>query len=277
MWSEPEAAVSLRRQDSSERWEAFAAFEGETMVGVGIAEFPLLDNTDKLYFHVDAAPGLRRRGIGTSLVAHVVDRAKTEGRSVLIGEAHYPIDAGEDHPYRRFAAACGFDLANREMHRALELPVPDETIQGWVDECAPHHEGYGIETYVDDFPDVLLPSYVQLLNQLVLDAPTGDIDFEEEALTVDGFKERQAKLEEQGRTIYVPNLYQWATLVARAHRGHRLGLATKARNLREVQNAHPDRTMVHTSNSDANGPMVAINERIGFRPVEVNAEFQRKL
>ena len=35
--------------------------------------------------------------------------------------------------------------------------------------------------------------------------------------------------------------------------------------------------MVHTSNSDANGPMVAINQRIGFRPVEVNAEFQRKL
>lgn len=305
MWGEQEAAVAFRRPDSSERTEAFVAVDGEAVVGAAIADFPLLDNTEKVYFSVDVHPDRRRRGVGTALVEHVVDRAKNEGRTALIGMSHYPTDADESHPYRRFAAACGFDLANTELHRVLELPVPDETIQQWIDECAPHHEGYRIETYVNELPAALLPSYVELKNQLVLDAPTGDLDFEEEALTVEAFLERSAILQEQGRTVHItvatvgegediqavahsvigvpaegvdePNLHQWATLVRRGHRGHRLGLATKAANLRAAQRAHPERTLVHTSNSAANGPMVAINERIGYRPVEVNAEFLRRL
>ena len=305
MWGEAEAAVAFRRPDSAERSEAFVAVDGDTVVGAGIADFPLLDNTDKVYFTVDVHPDHRRRGIGTALVDHVVDRAKNEDRSVLIGMSHYPTDADEDHPYRRFATSCGFDLANTELHRVAELPVSEEAIQGWVDECAPHHDGYRIETHVDDLPPALLPSYVRLKNQLAVDAPTGDLDFEEEGLTVEGFLERSATLKEQGRTVYItlatigegdavqavahsviavpadgvdePHLHQWATLVRRGHRGHRLGLATKAANLRAVQKNHPERTLLHTSNSAMNGPMVAINERIGFRPVEVNAEFLRRL
>ena len=135
---------------------------------------------------------------------------------------------------------------------------------------------------------------------LAAEAPTGDLEFEPETITPDIWRERERKLEAQGRTMYTtvaldadgqavaatqlavprydfPKVYQWATLVRRDHRGHHLGMATKAHNLRAVQRAHPDRRRVHTSNSEVNGPMVAINERIGFRPVEVNAEFLRRL
>ncbi len=305
LWTEQEAAVTFRSPDDSEDEQAFGAFDGDRMVGAAIVALPLLDNRDKVYFTVDVPPQMRRRGIGTMLVHHIVDRARSAGRTVLIGDSHYPVDADESHPYRQFAASCGFELGNTELHRILELPVPDEKIQDWLDESAPHHPGYRIQTYQNDLPEVILPSYVELLNQLAVDAPTGDLDFEEEALTVDVFKQRRDMLREQGRSVYVtvatvgsgdaeravahsvlavpqdgldePNVYQWATLVHRAHRGHRLGMATKATNLREVQKRHPDRRLVHTSNAQANGPMVAINERIGFHPVEVNAEFQRKL
>ena len=44
-----------------------------------------------------------------------------------------------------------------------------------------------------------------------------------------------------------------------------------------LQRAHPDRTVVFTSNSELNDNMVAINEKMGFRPVELFVEFQRKL
>ena len=73
------------------------------------------------------------------------------------------------------------------------------------------------------------------------------------------------------------NIQQFGTLVHRDHRGHRLGLAVKARNLREVQQAYPDRRRVVTTNAETNDHMVAINELMGFEPVELLAEFQRKL
>ena len=51
----------------------------------------------------------------------------------------------------------------------------------------------------------------------------------------------------------------------REHRGHRLGLATKAVNLRAVQAARSDLTLVVTQNAETNDYMVAINELMGFR------------
>jgi hypothetical protein len=72
-------------------------------------------------------------------------------------------------------------------------------------------------------------------------------------------------------------VYQWGTLVHREHRGHRLGLATKAVNLRAVQAARGDLTVITTQNAETNRYMVSINERMGFRPIEVAAEFVKRL
>jgi hypothetical protein len=72
-------------------------------------------------------------------------------------------------------------------------------------------------------------------------------------------------------------VYQWGTFVHREHRGHRLGLATKAVNLRAVQAARGDLTLLITQNGETNAAMVAINERMGFEPIEVEAEFVKRL
>jgi len=72
-------------------------------------------------------------------------------------------------------------------------------------------------------------------------------------------------------------VFQWGTFVHREHRGHRLGLATKAVNLRAVQAARDDLTLVTTQNGETNDYMVAINERMGFLPVEVSAELVKRL
>jgi hypothetical protein len=71
--------------------------------------------------------------------------------------------------------------------------------------------------------------------------------------------------------------YQWGTFVHREHRGRRLGLATKAVNLRAVQAAHSGLTLVTTQNGETNEHMVSINERMGFEPIEVSAEFVKRL
>ena len=76
---------------------------------------------------------------------------------------------------------------------------------------------------------------------------------------------------------YATNVYQWGTFVHREHRGHRLGLATKAVNLRAVQAARGDLTLVITQNGETNDYMVSINQRMGFEPIEVSAEFVKRL
>ena len=70
---------------------------------------------------------------------------------------------------------------------------------------------------------------------------------------------------------------QSGTLVLKEHRGHRLGLAVKVANLRGYQADFPRVRVVHSWNAEANGPMVAINDKLGFRPVEYLVEMQRKL
>lgn len=300
MWSRREARVMFTQPDPSEVWDAFGAYEGGELVAVGELVRPLLDNTDKAFLEVQVAPAHRRRGFGGVLLQHVVEVAEGYGRSVLLGEANLPVSERSTHPYARFAEKHGFALANVEVRRDLALPVRDKQLSAWEGEAAPHHPAYRIETFVDDLPEEIIESYCYLSNQLALDAPTGDIDFEPEGMTPEVFRVRQAKAKEQGRTVFetlalygagqavahstlaVPSddprtVLQWGTLVHRDHRGHRLGLAVKAHNLRAMQQAFPDRKRVVTCNSEDNDHMLAINIKMGFQPVELLAEFQRKL
>ncbi|MGZ8742200.1 MAG: GNAT family N-acetyltransferase [Nocardioides sp.] len=301
-WTEDEAVHLIRPDDAEERYHPFVAEDGDgTILGTGIVFVPLVDNLDKVYFPLSVLPEHRGKGIGDALVEHVLGIARAEGRQVLLGEGNLPADHDESHPVRRFAARHGFTLANTEVRRRLDLPVPDATIQDWVDAAAQHHEGYEVTTYVDMVPPELRPSLVELLTQLAVDAPTGDIDFEAGGMTVEMYDEQAQRRIETGRRTLItvavkdgeavahstlsvppgdtemPHLNQWGTYVHRAHRGHRLGLAVKAANLRAVQEMHPERTVITTTNSPVNAPMVAINELMGFRPVDVFAEFLRRL
>ena len=71
--------------------------------------------------------------------------------------------------------------------------------------------------------------------------------------------------------------FQWSTLVHPEHRGHRLGLAVKVANVRAVQAGHPQVRRISTTNAETNAWMVAVNDRIGFRPVAVAPTFRRKI
>ena len=66
-------------------------------------------------------------------------------------------------------------------------------------------------------------------------------------------------------------------LVSPAHRGHRLGLALKVRNHTELQRSHSERRIVHTWNAEQNTAMNAVNAELGFRPVELAQELQRRI
>ena len=133
-----------------------------------------------------------------------------------------------------------------------------------------------------------------------MDAPTGEVEFEEESLTPEEFRRGEQRFAVAGTTRVstvavrgdhevvaytdlivkadpAERVQQWGTLVHRDHRGHRLGTAVKVANLRALQARFPDRTEVVTSNAEVNQHMVDINDRLGFRAVAVLPCFRRIL
>lgn len=53
-------------------------------------------------------------------------------------------------------------------------------------------------------------------------------------------------------------------MVAREHRGHRLGLLIKTAMLQWLATAEPQVQRIETGNAAGNKHMIAINERLGF-------------
>ena len=157
-WTHQEFLGAYRSGDSGERQVVLGAYDGDTLLGFAGLWFPLLDNLDKVYLELHVDPPARRRGVGRALVDELEARARADGRTLLLTDSKIPAGERETHPYRRFAEACGFELSNVEVVRHLALPVPDERLQAWADKAAERHEGYTIETYVDEFPDDLAES-----------------------------------------------------------------------------------------------------------------------
>jgi hypothetical protein len=66
-----------------------------------------------------------------------------------------------------------------------------------------------------------------------------------------------------------------STLVLPEHRGHRLGLAIKVLLHQRLRAEFPATELVVTGNADVNDHMNAVNDRLGYRPVERALEVQK--
>ena len=67
--------------------------------------------------------------------------------------------------------------------------------------------------------------------------------------------------------------HQGLTGVTRPHRGHRLGLLTKAAMLEWLATAEPQLERIETNNAEANSYMIAVNEALGFELAEPGFQF----
>jgi GNAT superfamily N-acetyltransferase len=195
-----------------------------------------------------------------------------------------------------FARSHGFTLANTEVHRVLELPLA-ESLLAELAAAAPA-TGYELVTWQSHCPDELVDAYAQLQVVFSEELPLGELEWSGEVWDAARIRAREAHVEAQGRRSWVTvavspdgslaghselllptldpgNVYQWDTLVVPAHRGHGLGLAMKVRNHAALQAIHPGPAVAHTWNAEQNDHMNAVNARLGYRPVELNQQWQR--
>ncbi len=277
-------------------------------VATGWMSGSTVDNTDLANVLVCCTPAERGHGYAADMLAYVEEQARARGRDRLVGEVVWPYAGGAEgggSPDLAWAERQGFELALVDVQRRLPVPVPTDRLDALAAEAAGHHEGYELRSFSGPVPDDLLDGWAALSASLMTEAPMGEIDREVETADPAAIRAEEALLERQGRVrlgtaalappdgagerelvAYTDIVltehesergYQWGTLVRPDHRGHRLGLAVKVANVRLLQEAHPQITTVVTFNADVNAPMVAVNEQLGFRPVQWMGELQKKI
>jgi GNAT superfamily N-acetyltransferase len=294
-----EDGISLLTSTEAGRFnEGIGAFQGDLMVGEAMLAGSRIDNLDNVRIWVWVAPDHARQGIGATLVAHAEQRARDLGRSVAHAQAR--IGADGTHGAGRFAERLGYTVANREVERRLPLPPDLDLVERLAAEAAPHHADYRIRTVVGPVPAELVESYAELKNLMNTQMPQGDLQVEAGRETAAEITAQDRQHTESGRvrvSAYAldhdgtvvgyamgsvtgdgyDHVDQSGTLVHPAHRGHRLGMAVKCAQLRELADAFPAKRFVETTNAETNAPMVAINEALGFRVHQVWGDFQKRI
>lgn len=303
VWQLDEVRVAMADPDPRAFRLGWAGWADDRVVAVGWLHGSTADNLELADALVCCAPSERGHGCAAAMLAHVEEQARTRGRQRLVGEVSWPYAAGAEgagSAELAWARRNGFDLALVDVQRRLELPLPDAQLSTLTSEAAGHHDGYVLRSFAGRVPDDLVAGWAALTGSLASEAPSGDIAREAEATDTAAIRAEEALLERQGRvrlgavalapdgdvvaysdvvvTVHESErAYQWGTLVRPDHRGHRLGLAVKVANLRRLQESQPQVTTLVTFNADVNAPMVAVNDRLGFRPVQWLGEVQKHL
>lgn len=309
-WEIGHAAGDARRPyDFYPAWESFrlgaagredlevrmlGAFADGVLWGVARLEMRLVDNLHAAACFYDVHPDRQRQGIGRALAEASYDLARRRGRRLLVTETYAPV--ADTSPGLLFAEAMGFTTAIVDDMLVVDLPATEHLWDG----LAPANGDYAVRTWRDAVPDELIPGYCRLNELFFTEAPMGELEVEPERWDADRVRTRERHNARTGRhdayagavasdgaLVAVTDVavsehsphrgFQSGTLVAPEHRGHRLGLAIKLANHRQVREHYPDCRLLLTGNADVNAAMNAINEVLGYRKVERCIELQRAI
>lgn len=273
----------------------WVGLEGGEPIAFGNVWTSAYDNLDHAWFGVDVRPDLRRRGLGTQMLSFLESVAREEDRPKV------GMGSWESESLAGFAARHSYERASQGIQRRQDLTeLPD----GWhdlLDEAlAGKAAAYEVATVSGALPEGEIEAMVRLWGD-INDAPTDDLDIEDEVFSADrlrGYEAAQtaagmrlrhvvARHRETGdlggHTVVAVEeerphrAHQHDTTVARAHRGHRLGLVLKASMMDLLLREEPQVRTVDTWNAESNSYMIAVNEQLGYRVMGREVSYQRTL
>lgn len=283
-----EALVLLTSPPADYRFSCLVCVDGAEPIGTAWLTWPLAENQQLLIVELAVDAQHRRRGAGSALLDAVRAEAVSDGRTALLSETFTPYGAAASAG-ASFAREHGFVSQYAAMHQVLDCPVSglDELAVA----VAPHHRDYRVVSWADSCPEEFVAQYCELLSLVDEEVPLDDLEMQPKRWTPERLRSAEAHRRTQrhfgSTTVAVAadgslagyteltgspqqpgQLNQRDTLVKSEHRGHRLELALKLANLRALQSRIPDPATIHTWNAEANHHMIAVNDALGFRPVE---------
>lgn len=294
-WLPDRLATMLREGWDGEPPAAYLATVGADPVGFALLFTSERDNTHlgSLWMGID--PAHRRQGHGSALFQRMVQETLTAGRTSIM------VDGWESEASTAFAARHGLERRSQSIQRRQHLADLDlALVEKQFDESARAAHDYELVRVLGRTPPELVDGMVALVSA-INDAPTDDLDIEDEVFT----PERLAAYEDvqttggdrllrlvarhrvtgelAGHTVVCVEAqrpavaHQHDTAVARAHRGHRLGMLLKAGMVLWLAEAEPQVRTVDTWNAESNEHMIAVNDALGYRVMGRELQFQKSL
>jgi GNAT superfamily N-acetyltransferase len=280
-WLDVQVTEYLAETMPGERRISWVAEDDRVAEGEGrvFAHVSILLMGDMGVLEVLVHPQLRRRGLGSQLVAVAARRAYLEGFS-RIG-----VEAIGDTPAIPFYESLGFDREYVETRSVLTLSTVDWLALGEM--AGGIGSGYRIEFYPGGPPEHLLEAYA--LAKLEAQDDAADPDLPSRSADPQRLKDSLDTLHRRGLKPYivlaiheatgvvagltevvVPAQHperadQYDTIVVRDHRGYGIDRAIKARMLFELRSAEPGLREVQTWNAQHNESMLKVNAELGFQ------------
>lgn len=307
---QPEEELTQYR-DPYEPMRLLVAREDGRVVGRAFVRSNADDDISEAWLQAQVLPEYRGRGIGRALADEIERIAVADGARKLLsfmasadlgGERLSPPTGSGSIPADnrdvRFLVERGYRFEQVERVSRLPLPVAE-----LADRLAEAREASGVDyalhSWVGPVPERWLADIAVLATRMSTDAPTAGLEMEEDVWDVERVREANAREEENPRTRvttaveHVPSgalvgytvfsvprqahraADQYATLVLREHRGHRLGMLLKLANLAHLEAAFPGRPSVMTYNAEENRHMLDVNEKLGFVPVAYEGSWRK--
>ncbi len=268
--------------------------DGSEILAAGDLEFFRTDENQHLVeFYVGVLPEVRRQGIGRDLLAIVTVAARRENRRLMITATSGNVPAGEAF-MKRLGARIGLTT---HVHQLELRDLSRDLLRCWHTRAAERASAFELELWAGAIPEDQLQPFANLFEAMNL-APRGDLDVEDFHWTPDQLQQSQASDRKRGieswimvareresgvlagytEVVWHPNrpenLDQRSTAVLPEFQNRGLGRWLKAAMLEKVLRDRPQVTRVRTGNADANAPMLAINQELGFQPFESNSVWQ---
>ena len=259
----------------TDRWEPRRLFVGcweGIVVAMGSYHGPLEGGSTAAWLAVEVLPSHRGRGIGTDMLSHLELVASEDSRVILQGTAlHEPTESGErissatgfgavytGDPGARFLVGAGYRLVQVMRISRLDLPWTPIALEG-----TEVQDGYALERWIGLTPPAARDDLAALHRGMSTDAPAGDFDVSAETWDAARVLDSDTRLASGDRTLLtivarhlgsgrivgftqlsVPPdadrpVFQDDTIVADAHRGHRLGMTLKVAGLRWLSEIRP--------------------------------------
>lgn len=277
---EPITVARLREQEgyATPEWireQLVATDEAGRFLGLGLAEHEAWQVPGRFWTRVTVDPGARGRGIGAALADRALRFATAHGATRLDSKVR-----DDDPAALRFAERRGFRIDRHIFDSMLDPAAFDERpFAGAI--AAAEATGIRFATLADlgDTPAWQRALY-DLNRRVALDIPglDGFAPYEEfrkwvfdsptyrperQLLALDG--ERPVGLAALGQNEETGLFLNVMTGVDRDYRGRGIALALKLLAIRHAR--AQGATAIRTNNDSQNAPILAINRRLGYRPV----------
>ena len=297
--------------DPHQPHRVFVARVDGAVVGRGVAETHRGDDVGTSWVSVQVLPEFRGRGIGRALL-EATERAFPGIRTTISYVAGSELDGdrlGSPTGFgsiaahareTRFLQASGYRLEQVERVSRMALPLAelDDLVAAAARATG---DDYRVHTWSGRTPERWLEDRALLATRMSTDAPTAGLEEPENVWTAQRVRDSDDRWERNPRRrlvaaaehlpsgrlvgytmLSVPPggrraVDQWATLVLREHRGHRLGMLLKVANLAHLAAVSPGHPSVLTFNAEENRPMLDVNEALGFSSIAYEGAWRKDL